>query len=472
MRGFVRGWLRGLFVVWLGLCGCAYSAHGRASGWLLIETERIQMRTNVERGAAVRLATEMQRMYDVLAKYALSCTARGENDRVAVTVMPVWQFEEFAQPGVRGFYRWTSVTWLPDQRGQIVLPGDLDAESKQVFLHELTHRLVEACFVGAPDWLNEGLAGFFETVVVDDGKVTFGRPPYLISRDPWQPPRSIVHQGQRLAAVSFNALPTIESIVGLTGAWNTHDWGRETMPRYALAWALVHFLEIGAPDLTPRFQEYLAELRKPGNDPRQAFAIAFEGVPLQERLNEYMLGGSFQTLQSRPSELEERSAGPPPRVRELPEEEGHLHLAWLGALSDDNEDRARVRLHLTAARQNPRTRSSAHLVAAYALWQHDDLAAADRELQEGLQEAPDDPALLQAHLDLLLWRKADLVEVQSAAQRLRLLAKTGGQLCSLAAAALRAGDRKAAIELTARGLALDPRLVWCRARVAGEAAPQ
>jgi hypothetical protein len=58
--------------------------HQRASGWLVVETSHIQLRTNIGRGAAVRLASEMQR----------SCAPKGDEDRVQVTVLPVWQFDQ------------------------------------------------------------------------------------------------------------------------------------------------------------------------------------------------------------------------------------------------------------------------------------------------------------------------------------------------------------------------------------------
>ena len=58
-----------------------------------------------------------------------------------------------------------------------------------------------------------------------------------------------------------------------------------------------------------------------------------------------------------------------------------------------------------------------------------------------------------------------------AGQRLRPVAATAGQLCSLAEVAIRAGDRKAASELASRGLALDPRLVVCRKELDAPLAP-
>jgi len=453
-------WVCAASAVWIGLAGCVYSTQSRASGWLVVETRHIQLRTNIDRGAAVRFAREMQSSYEVLARHALPCAPRGDQDRVQVTVLPYWQFAEIAGSGAGGFYLRAGVTWLADHGGQIVLPDDLGPRSRQFFQHEMTHRLVESCFVRPPAWLNEGLAGFFETMLVESDRVTIGRPPYVIKTAGPRTPRSVMVGGQRIWIVSLNTLPSIDSVFGLTGLL-AHDW-RESPPRYATAWALVHFLALGAPDLNPRFEAYLSALQAAGSDPQRLFAKLFEDVPLQDRLNEYLSRGSFDLLQSTHPFVEPGEAGSGPRVRDMPEDEAHVHLAWLGARAGDPGSRERFVRHVAAAKQNPRTRAAAHLVAAYARLSNRDLAGAEGEVQAGLRGAPDSPALLEAELDVLLARKAGAGELAMAAGRLRPVARTAGAVCSLALAALRTGDRASATELAERGLQLDPRGIGCR----------
>jgi hypothetical protein len=446
-------------IVGIGLAGCVYSVQQRASGWLLVETSHIQLRTNIDREVAIGLARQWQRSYDVLAGHALPCAPRGDEDRVQITVLPLWQFTELAGKGIGGVYVSAGVTWLADHDGQIVLPADLGPLSRQFFQHEMTHRLVESCFVRAPAWLHEGLAGFFETMAVESDRVTIGRSPFVIdARAGRRTPISIVLGGQRIGVLSLETLPSIEDVLALT-SWPAHDW-RVTQARYATAWALVHLLVLGAPDLAPRFERYLSGIKDIRVDPRGLFARLFEDVPLQDRLNQYLRGGNFDVLRSSQSFV--ASPGSDPAVRGLSEEEAHVHLAWLGARARDPDRRERVRLHAAAAKQSPRTRDAAHLVAAYALLSNDDLAGAEREVQDGLGAAPDNPSLLEARLDVLLARKAGAGELAAAAERLRAVARTSGAVCSLALAALRTGDRASAIELAARGLELDPRGIGCR----------
>jgi hypothetical protein len=427
----------------------------------MVETENIQLRTSIRRDRAVQLAREMQRTYDVLARFALPCAARRDTDRVPVTVLPGREFTQL-RPIAAGFYRSQQVTWLADYDGQIVLPDDLGFVSRQVFQHEVTHRLVVACFASVPTWLNEGLASFFETMFYTGDGVTFGRPPYVFTDERRvRRPTSVLVDFQAVRVVPSDLMPSLDGILAMRTTAQPHQWAERTAA-YAASWALVHFLVLGAPDLTPRYEAFLAELRNPGRDARAVFAKAFEGVPLQDRLNEYLRRGKFDMLQSRPSAVIPRSGRINPRVRDMQAEEAHLHLAWMYAGIPDEESRDRLGDHLAAAKQHPRTRRAAYLVAAMAHLMTRDLAAAEREVQEALRDAPDDAALLEAHVDILLAGKPAAAELEAAAERLRRVARTAGQLCSLAKVAQRRGDHKTAVELSARGLQLDPRLLICR----------
>ncbi|HMG23574.1 MAG TPA: hypothetical protein VK607_19705, partial [Kofleriaceae bacterium] len=137
----------------------------------------------------------------------------------------------------------------------------------------------------------------------------------------------------------------------------------------------------------------------------------------------------------------------------------------------DDDGRERFREHVAAAKQDPRTRDAAYLVAALGHLADRDAASAEREVQEGLRGGHDSAALFEAHLDVLLARKAPIAELQAAADRLRPLATTAGQLCSLAEAALRLGDRNAALALSARAFERDPRSARCRIDETPDPAP-
>jgi hypothetical protein len=335
-------------------------------------------------------------------------------------------------------------------------------------LHEVTHQLAHECFPRMPAWLTEGLAGFFETMLIGPERVTIGRPPYLITSDPRvNRMHSEVLDGQRLVIMPPEKLPSVESILDLTSSWSAHDW-YETAPRYAIAWALVDLLELGAPDLTPRFEAYLGELRAGRVDPHEGFKKAFQGVPLQDRLNAYLRSGRVPLRHFAPPPTSAGDAARTPRVREMAEEEAHLHLAWLGAPDREESDRERVRLHVAAAKQNPRTRDAAYLVGALALYIQDDLSGAAREVDEGMRGAHDGAAFLEAQLDIMLRGKAPVAELRQVADRLRAVARTVGQLCTLVEVAIRSGDLRAALELSARAARLAPQPEYCRPEAIAE----
>jgi len=447
--------------------GCAYSAQKQVTGWWMVETDNIQLRSPIRRSTAVWFAGEMQRSYDALARYALPCAANREHDRVKVTILSAFEFHRLAGAGAGGFYQRAGVTWFKDRDGELLLPDSLGVTARQTFQHELTHRLVFACFPSAPTWLNEGLAAFFETIQVDAGTVTLGRPPFAVSSAGISPRRTVI-DGQPVWIMPVSSLPSVGTIVATRGGLIVHNQ-TTTLAAYAMAWGLVHFFELGAPDLSARFEAYLAAIQQPGRDPVVLFATTFENVPLQTRIIEYLRRGQFDHLQSAPSAIAARVVTP--QVRELSEDDANLHLALLYAMVRTDHTRAQLAEHLALAKQNPRTRQTAYLVSAFALLRDKDFAGAERELQEILRSSPDNAAFLEAHLDVLLARKAPVPELQVAAERLRPVAATAGQFCSLAEAALRAGDRKAASELASRGLELDPRLVVCRSELAAPLAP-
>src|SRR5262245_13419085 len=178
-----RSWVGVVVVALVGLGGCVPApVRQRASQWVLVETDNIRLRTSMRRDRAVQLARELQRTYDVLARYAMPCAAKREKDRVPVTLLPIGLYRAL-EPRAGAFYRGQGTTWLADYDGQIVMPEGLGYRAKQVFQHEVTHRLVTGCFVFVPSWLHEGLAGFFETMQFTKDGVIFGRPPYVITED-------------------------------------------------------------------------------------------------------------------------------------------------------------------------------------------------------------------------------------------------------------------------------------------------
>ena len=454
MRGL--GWSWCLLVVVSVANGCAYSASKGVSGWLMVETEHIQLRTNVSSKRAIELASELQGIRDGLAGFLLKCGSQGDADRLPVTVLPRSAFTDFVPAGSEGAYRAWPVTWLGGYEGQILVPEELSLLATQVFQHELMHHLVANCLPRAPRWLNEGLASFAETAIVERGRVRLGIPPYVLLRTR-AARESALYKGIRVTVMSLLELPSIERILAIPDDqfWTSHEMSRTT-ENYAASWAMVHLLENGAVDLRPRFAAYLAALRRSDKEPSALFAEHFREVPLQERLTRYLVAGQFPYNEG-PVRLPRRLA---PRAHPMSAGDTHLHLAWLWFGADHDADaRGRALEHLAEAKRDATSRPRAHVLAASELAFTDRADQAEREVSQGLRTAPNHPELLHAHMELLLHRKQD---ASAAARRLRPVARTANQLCALARLAFAHGDAGTARALAIRGLKMKPSARACR----------
>jgi len=447
-------------MVLLAAAGCGgYSARQHASGWIIVETANIRVRTNLSQAKATEVAADMQNIRDVLARHVLKCAFQGRPDRIPVTLLSASQYEDIAPEYFAAFYQSSAISWLDDFGGQVVVPDNFGPDARQIFQHELTHHLVATCFPAAPIWLTEGMAKFVETATVGEGKVTFGLPPYAIGLRA-RPEVGHMH-GMRVVALPLERLPPLGRVVHLPGAAFHHVstvTGIDMEANYATAWAAVHLLTIGADDLHPRFEKFLRGLQQIGADPEALFARTFAGEDLQARLDAYLRAGRLR-LFSGPV--------PPPRttparVHPMTEGEAHLEWAWLWGIVKSERNREHMREHLGAAKADPRTRASAHLLAGKSMAESGDLAGAEREIAEGLARDPDDARLLVARVQLLVARGAPVAELAAAANRLRRVARSAQHLCALALVEMMQGDATAGLALADRGLALKPSSWFCR----------
>lgn len=477
-------WTRGWWALLPGLlsAGCGYSAASRASGWQVVETANVRLETDNTARRAVQLAEELQRDRDLLAA-AARCETTGRGVRVAVTALASGDLEPTSEHGDGS----SGTGWIAGYDDEIVI-ADEGFAGRLVFRHRVVHRIVAACMPGAPSWLDEGLALFLGTADLSGGAVRLGRwRPMHLDR-PGRRVRTAQEVGGkwRLSAARPSTpadrleppdrmwngregwfdprrLPAVAALIDMRPERfrAAGDAGAEEANR-AAAWTLVYLLELAAPDLRGAFASFLQAVRSPGADAGQAFRSAFAGVDLQGRF-ERLLHGQ-QTLEiTRPTSPPRRA---PARSRAMSEPEAHIHRAWLLAVRHTDEARARARQHIESAREDPRTRARAHLVAAAMRFQERDWSGAEREVIEGLRSHPADPELLHARVDIQLARGADPT---AAAGSLRRVARTAGQWCALARVELARGDRAAARELAAKALELDPSSARCR-RVEREAA--
>lgn len=134
--------------------------------------------------------------------------------------------------------------------------------SRRVALHEMTHKIVHGSLGFVPLWVNEGLAGMFETFQLDGRRARAGR----VERSDLQMLRT-------------KRIPVAE-ILNMSARSEDFLSGPRSRLVYAQTRLMVHYLLLGNPSRAERLPLYL-ELLRERTDPVEAFERAFE-VTLHE----------------------------------------------------------------------------------------------------------------------------------------------------------------------------------------------
>jgi tetratricopeptide (TPR) repeat protein len=264
--------------------------------------------------------------------------------------------------------------------------GDAGAEAvaRVTFLHELTHRFIARAFLPVPTWLNEGLAEYYSSMSVKEGRVTFGDMPLTM--------RLVAPDRPLLAKELLAAEPETFYARDERG-----DSGRETRTgNYASAWALVHFLKNGPTAYTKRFSTFLHLLRaEPRATAAVAWAEAFGDVPdsdFEASFREYVEQPTWKTY----SHVLAAPAAPPPiALRSMTDAEVHVVRARILS-SEHSPARVAEELDLLQAHDSASAEAE-YWFGALDLMAKRPGAAHDRFVR-ALTTAPSDPRLAYADL--------------------------------------------------------------------------
>jgi tetratricopeptide (TPR) repeat protein len=175
----------------------------------------------------------------------------------------------------------------PDPRilGQFLSHPDgnyltLDAGARQVgafavIYHEYVHYFVRHNFPAVPRWFNEGLAEYYSTFAVEDGRAILGRP-----------------ADRHVEALRRHGDFSLSEVVQANLLWP--DEHGAAGQRYAVSWALVHYLLSGSTGRLEQTADYLLALEA-GADPERAFEEVFDVrlSTLEDELRDYVLAGDF-----------------------------------------------------------------------------------------------------------------------------------------------------------------------------------
>jgi len=443
----------------IGATGCSASLTTPADKWVVAETEHVRLRALLPAASAQKLASEIQEIRDAFASDVLKCAFSRDNGRIEVTALPPEQFERIAPLGSGGYYRNYGASWV-DYPPQIVITATFEEKNRQVYQHELTHRLNAICFPNAPVWVNEGLAVFLETALVQNGKLSIGLPPFLFV-SPNEGFNFGEYLGMRIQMVPRDFAPPVATLLGLDyenfyPKSKSQDENKRSVGNYAAAWSLVHFLQLGDPELQTRFARYLGVLHTRSRTPEAAWQDEFGGVDLDKLLAVYREREQlpYVDLKYRASVREK------PQIRSMRVGEAHLHWSWL--LGPNFHDIAFT--HASAAQKDPAIASFARAMTAGLYAENHQLGKAAAEIRQGLALTPNDARLLHAQLllDLEVWKgMAKQGVLDDIIERFRPVAHTASQLNALSQAELARGNVEAALQYSQRALDERPECWRC-----------
>ena len=253
------------------------SSSGGAA-WRELTSEHVVLRTDLapERATEMIREIELARAAVLQAMFSRPPSVPGRIHAVAFSSES--EFWEVSRDHAAAY-----VTTLDGFTPTVVLPARLQAETRAVLIHELTHHLSSFPLLRKPMWLNEGFAVFLEAMgsVALGAKMTVGSVPEMM-----QVPR---RRSERVLVRDLLAWRRIES-----------GWVGTTVRRhYVSSWFLVHYL---VNKQTAALDDLFRRLGR-AEDPLAAWKGAFPrwdpDVPgglddLEEALDTYGRGEQFQ----------------------------------------------------------------------------------------------------------------------------------------------------------------------------------
>ncbi|MEO1088413.1 MAG: DUF1570 domain-containing protein, partial [Acidobacteriota bacterium] len=152
-------------------------------------------------------------------------------------------------------------------------------DSFSVIYHEYVHFLVLHNFPRVPLWFNEGLAEYYSTFAVQNGRAVLGEP---VKR----------HVEWLRRDGDFSLIDLLEADTESDTYHDPSEVGRF----YALSWALVHYLLSGGHEEIDRAVDYFVRLRD-GESADVAFESAFGRrlSSMERELRTYLETGNFAT---------------------------------------------------------------------------------------------------------------------------------------------------------------------------------
>ena len=441
--------------------------------WIELTSAHFVLKTDVDRHTARKLVAELERSHAVLA-HALRRPPRERETTVEVVVFErdVDFTETAAQSTAGAFFSAHLAVDMEPQPIIVMHDSELAAETRLTVQHELSHRFLHERFASLPRWLDEGLAQYYASARVANGRLILGsatssdfseRPyPWLAWKDGFEQSEIPLHWAPTLRQLVEADREDFFPVGGDDGPSNKQQERQHAM--YAGAWRLVHLLSNGpVPTYRDRFAAFLDDLQR-GARPRDAFLERYgaDWKALDVAYRDYLKVEQLRVIVTEPPPLGSTTA---PSERDLPARD--VHLLWARVLPWSKNKLSRVRQELDAALSIDRQAPEVLLRSAMLAMRQKDFDLAKVELDAALAAAPNDPRTLFGQLLLHDVRAAaagapappDDAALATTVERLSRCATSASQLDALAWRRLERGRVDDALAFSERALRADP-LCW------------
>jgi tetratricopeptide (TPR) repeat protein len=288
---------------------------GGGEGWREVATPHFRLRTDFDAGEAPRIGAKLEEMFAELSELGF---ASDEPPKGSIDVVYFRRGPDYNAifPGATAGVAFPRGKNDYERRPLIALGGDFVDETRRTLLHELTHQLVHYYYPQAPTWLDEGLARYFETFVIEDGTAILGRASKSARfwKGPWQSRwdargwHTLIPMADAPPQAALRSM-SARAFYGDMGADPTTSRGREALKpmfvHYEAAASLVRLL-LGSSSYSPAFTQYLAKLHAGAPEP-EAWASTVGLLPVDKLDVDYV--GSLVPLEV--STLRTKVALPP-----------------------------------------------------------------------------------------------------------------------------------------------------------------
>ncbi|APR76074.1 Hypothetical protein A7982_01421 [Minicystis rosea] len=437
--------------------------------WTEATSRHFVVRTDLDPEDAQHAIRQFETVYNVFTDVAFP-TDESRAGRIDVVVFR--RESDYRALGRRGSDAYFSPSLANDLEPvpTAVMFGQLENRARLTFQHELTHHFIRQSLSSAPVWLNEGMAEYYSTIHVADGRVFLGGP--LPNIGITRAPKWLFRQNGTFtrAFVPASHLPSVERLVGADRAtfYAAHgssatapsmDQQREQTTFYVSAWALVHLLMTGPEDYRKRFSAFIDALTH-GARAMDAWEQAFAGVDtaeLSRALYEHVLRATLPIM-SRAYTLRP----PEPLQSERAMSDAEVHLLWARLDKWGEGGGSRALEHLDAALAGDPSSPEVHYWRALFFVRQSRFEDAQPEIAAALAAKPEEPRYLLAALKLALARGSRATpEAQALVQRLAQVARTATELDAVARAEARLRHADAGLPFAERAVKADPTCYRC-----------